>query len=333
MGGKMKKYNIAVVGATGLVGTTLLKLLKEQKININKLYCYASSSSAGKEIKYNSRKIIVEELSEENIKNKKIDYALFSAGASVSKLFVPIFVKYGATVIDNSSAFRQDKIVPLIVPEVNYKKTNSKIIANPNCSTIQCMPLLNALNKEYKLKKVDYTTFQAVSGSGQKGIDDLERTSRGEKSKFYPYPIKDNCLPHIGKFLDNGYSEEEIKMLNESRKILNLPTLKVSATCVRVPIKNCHSIAITAQFQKKIDILKVRDIFQNLKGVVLLDDLKNNIYPLASVANNSDKIFVGRIRLDLFDNKKLHLFCVADNIRVGAATNAVRILKKLINEN
>lgn len=329
----MKRYNIAVVGATGLVGTNILKVMREQKIRINKLYCFASKSSAGKIIKYNSRKVIVEELSEENIKHKVIDYALFSAGASVSKIYAPIFVKYGAIVIDNSSAFRQEKSVPLIVPEVNYKKVHSGIIANPNCSTIQCMAILDALNKKYGLIEVDYTTFQAVSGSGKKGLDDLEETAKGGKNKFYTYPIYNNCLPHIGKFLSNGYSEEEIKMLNESRKILNLPHLKVSATCVRVPIKNCHSIVVSAKFKKKLDLVKIMEILKSLQGVVVLDDLKNNIYPLASIANNRDEIFVGRARIDLFDNKRLHFFCVADNIRKGAATNAVQILKKMIENN
>lgn len=328
----MEKYNIAVVGATGLVGSTMLKVLKENKIPINNLYCFASALSKGKIIKYNSRKIIVEELCQENIENKKIDYVLMSAGSQVSKKFAPVFAKIGATVIDNSSAFRQEKDIPLIVPEVNFELTHSKIIANPNCSTIQCMPPLYALHKAFKLKRVEFTTFQAVSGSGQKGINDLKANFKGEQPQFYPYTIFDNCLPQIGEFKENGFSEEELKMINETHKILNLPKLPISATCVRVPIEYGHSVAVCVTTKKTISIEKAKMALSKMPSVVLLDDCKNNIYPLASIARGTDKIYVGRIRKDLFDKHKIHLFIVADNIRVGAATNAVEILKKLIEK-
>lgn len=329
-GEKMKKFNIAVVGATGLVGSTMLKVLEENNIPINKLYCFASYKSAGKTIKYKSRKIVVEELCEKNIVTKKIDYVLMSAGSGVAKKFAPIFTKIQATVIDNSSAFRQDKNIPLIVPEVNYAPTQSKIIANPNCSTIQCMPPLKALQKTFGLKRVDYTTFQAVSGSGQKGLNDLHANLIGKKSQFYPYTIHNNCLPHIGAFDENGYTEEEVKMVNETRKILSLPSLPISATCVRVPIEYSHSVAVSISTKKRVDLNIAKKALSQMPSIVILDDPQQNIYPLASIAKNTDKIYVGRIRVDLFDEHKLHLFIVADNIRVGAATNAVNILKKLI---
>ncbi len=327
----MKKYNIAVVGATGLVGSTILKVLAEKNIPIKNLYCYASKRSKGKIVKFNNRKYKIIELCAKNIINKKIDYALFSAGGSVSKTFAPIFAKQGVTVIDNSSAWRMNDSVPLIVPEVNGEDIgNSKIIANPNCSTIQCMAPLKALHSKYLLKKVNYTTFQAVSGSGVKGLLDLEKTSKGENSSFYPYPIFNNCLPHIGDFLENGYTTEEMKMVNESRKILKLPYLKVSATCVRVPVKNSHSVQVEASFEKELNKQEIINLLKEYNNIVILDDNKNNIYPLATKATGTNKIYVGRIRIDLNNPNIVHMFCVADNIRKGAASNAVEILEKLI---
>ena len=328
----MKKYNIAVVGATGLVGSTFLKVLQEKNFPINKLYCFASERSQGKTLLFKGRPYTVIALNEKNIKNKKIDYALFSAGGSISKEFAPVFAKLGAIVIDNSSAWRMDGEVPLIVPQVNMQDAfkNKGIIANPNCSTIQCMAPLKALHDKYVLKAVNYTTFQAVSGSGLKGIRDLEQTTNGNLPTFYHYPIFNNCLPHIGNFLDNGYSEEEIKMIKETQKILNLPTLPVSATCVRVPILNSHSVQIEAEFEKtpsKEDVFKLLEGFESIE---LMDNLAQNIYPIATQATDSDKIYVGRIRIDLFNPKIVHMFCVADNIRKGAASNAIEILENLI---
>jgi len=329
----MKKYNIAVVGATGLVGGKILEVLAEKDFPIQELYLYASSKSAGKEIIYKDQTYTVETLSKENIINKKIDFALFSAGGKRSLEFAPYFNQIGARVIDNSSAFRMDEKVPLIVPEVNAKVLNKKykIISNPNCSTIQCMLPLKALHDFYHLKKISFVSFQAVSGSGVKGIKDLENSLNGKENDFYPYPISNNCLPHIGEFKENGFTEEELKMVNETTKILNLKNVPISATCVRVPVLNSHTVAVSATFSKAANVDVCRVLLKNFKNIILLDDPQNNIYPLASLASGKDEVFVGRIRKDLFNNKTIHFICVADNIRKGAATNAVQILEYLTN--
>jgi|LGVF01.2.fsa_nt_gb aspartate-semialdehyde dehydrogenase len=329
----MRKYNIAVVGATGLVGSTFLKVLEERDIQVNKLFCFASKKSRGKKIIFRGKDHLVIVLNKKNVKNKKIHFALFSAGSKVSKEYAPIFVHAGAVVIDNSSAFRADESVPLVVPQVNLEEAfkNTGIIANPNCSTIQCMAPLKALHNKFALKSVNYTTFQAVSGSGIKGLKDLEITTGGGKEAFYPHAIFNNCLPHIGSFLENGYTEEEMKMVNETRKILSLPDLPVSATCVRVPIESCHSVQIEAEFEKKPKKEQVFKLLKNFKSIILMDDIKNNVYPLATMAKGKDKIYVGRIRVDLNNQRVVHMFCVADNIRRGAATNAVEILEELIH--
>lgn len=331
----MKQYNIAVVGATGLVGSTFLKVLAEKNFPIRTLYLFASKKSEGKKIVFQNKSYEVIALEETNIKNKKIDYALFSAGGSVSKEYAPIFSKLGAVVIDNSSAWRMDKTVPLVVPQVNLEDAflNNGIIANPNCSTIECMAPLKALDEEYKLKKVDYTTFQAVSGSGVKGLYDLELTTKGEDPTFYPHPIYNNCLPHIGAFLESGFTEEEMKMVNETKKILRLPHLEVSATCVRVPTQYSHSVVIVAEFEKEVEREKTLSLLQNYESIVVLDDVKNNVYPLATIATGTDKVYVGRVRVDLFNKHKLHMFVVADNIRKGAASNAIEILEELIKKS
>lgn len=329
----MKKYNIAVVGATGLVGGKILEVLKERNFPIQNLYLFASIKSAGKKIVYNNKEYVVETLSKENIVNKKIDFALFSAGGKRSLEFAPYFTQIGARVIDNSSAFRMDEKVPLIVPEVNAKvlKPKDKLIANPNCSTIQCMLPLKALHDFYGLKNIGFVSFQAVSGSGVKGIKDLENTLNGKKNEFYPHMIANNCLPHIGEFKENGFSEEELKMVNETTKILKLKNVPIFATCVRVPVLNSHMVSISATFRKAIDVDVCRILLKNFKNIILLDEPKNNIYPLETIANEKDEVFVGRIRKDLFNPKTLHFICVADNIRKGAATNAVQILEYLTN--
>ena len=331
----MRKLNIAVVGATGMVGRTFLQVLSEKEnIKINNLYCYASNKSSGNTLVFKDKEYKVMELNEENIKDKQIDYALFSAGGNVSLKFAPIFKKYGAVVIDNSSAFRMEKDVPLIVPQVNKKSClhHNGIIANPNCSTIQCMLPLKALSDKFKLKKVDYVTFQAVSGSGMKGKIDLERTSKGLSPEYYPHPIYNNCLPHIDSFLENGYTKEEMKMINETKKILELPFLKVTATCVRVPVYNSHSIDIQAEFKKNFKMDEVYETLTNFKNIKVVDKPQNNLYPICTMATGTDYVYVGRIRRDLFNKKALHIFCVADNIRKGAASNAIEILE-LIEEN
>ena len=325
----MTSLNIAIVGATGLVGQTFLKVLDERNIPISNLYLYASERSAGKNITWKKKKHKVLLLDESNIVGKQIDYALFSAGESVSRKFAPVFKKHGAIVIDNSSAFRMDETVPLVVPEVNGKDIylHDGIISNPNCSTIQCMLPLKLLDSKYYLDRVLFTTFQSVSGSGMKGINDLKSSSKGLPPSFYPHPIYNNCLPHIGGFDETGFTKEEIKMIKETRKILSLPSLKVSATCVRVPVLSSHSIEVDVRLKKRFKLDDIKTIFGSTKGLILADDPTKNIYPLATDATGQDDILVGRIRQDLDDPKTLHFFCVADNIRKGAATNAIQILE------
>ena len=244
-----------------------------------------------------------------------------------SKKFAPIAVEKGVLVIDNSSAWRMESGVPLIVPEVNSEIAfkNRGIIANPNCSTIQCMLPLKALEEKYGLKRVIYSTYQAVSGSGYKGIEDLENGLRGEKPKTYPHSIVNNCLPHIDKFLENGYTKEEIKMIEETRKILGIPDLLVTATCVRVPVINSHSVSVTVELEKDFTLKEIKEVLGSFDGIILVDDINFNKYPLATDATGQDKVLVGRVRRDFSTEKGINLWVVADNIRKGAATNAVQI--------
>ena len=328
--------NLTIVGATGLVGSTFLKVLEEKSyIKIDNLYLFASKKSKGKKIVFRNKNYVVEELNKKNITNKKIDYALFSAGAEISKKFAPIFKKQNTVVIDNSSAFRMHKKVPLIVPQVNFDeiKPECKIIANPNCSTIQCMAPLKALDKLFELKEVVFSTYQAVSGSGIKGLKDLALNKKGLKSQFYPYKIYENVLPHIDKFLENGFTKEEMKMVNETKKILNLKKLKVNATCVRIPISYCHSVSVFAKFKKEVDINLAKNALKNFKGITLLDDTQKNIYPMPINALGTDSVYVGRVRKDLSNKKALSFFVVADNIRKGAASNAIEILEEILKQN
>jgi aspartate-semialdehyde dehydrogenase len=317
---------IAIVGATGLVGKTFLKVLEERDFDITELYLFASKRSAGNKVIFKSKEYTVEELTESSF-DRNIDIALFSAGGDISKKFAPIAAEKGVLVVDNSSAWRMESGVPLVVPEVNPETAfkNSGIIANPNCSTIQCMLPLKVLEEKYGLKRVIYSTYQAVSGSGHKGIEDLENGLRGEEPKTYPYPIVNNCLPHIDKFLENGYTKEEIKMIDETRKILRIPDLPVTATCVRVPVMNSHSVSITAELERDFDLEELKEALGNFAGMVLVDDVNSNEYPLASDATGQDKVLVGRVRRDFSTEKGINLWVVADNIRKGAATNAVQI--------
>lgn len=317
---------IAIVGATGLVGKTFLKVLEERDFDITELYLFASKRSAGNKVIFKSKEYTVEELTESSF-DRNIDIALFSAGGDISKKFAPIAAEKGVLVVDNSSAWRMESGVPLVVPEVNPETAfkNSGIIANPNCSTIQCMLPLKVLEEKYGLKRVIYSTYQAVSGSGHKGIEDLENGLRGEEPKTYPYPIVNNCLPHIDKFLENGYTKEEIKMIDETRKILGIPDLPVTATCVRVPVMNSHSVSITAELERDFDLEELKEALGNFAGMVLVDDVNSNEYPLASDATGQDKVLVGRVRRDFSTEKGINLWVVADNIRKGAATNAVQI--------
>lgn len=317
---------IAIVGATGLVGKTFLKVLEERDFDITELYLFASKRSAGNKVIFKNKEYPVEELTEGSF-DRNIDIALFSAGGDISKKFAPIAAEKGVLVVDNSSAWRMESGVPLVVPEVNPETAfkNSGIIANPNCSTIQCMLPLKVLEEKYGLKRVIYSTYQAVSGSGHKGIEDLENGLRGEEPKTYPHQIVNNCLPHIDKFLENGYTKEEIKMIDETRKILGIPDLPVTATCVRVPVMNSHSVSITAELERDFDLEELKEALGNFSGMVLVDDVNSNEYPLASDATGQDKVLVGRVRRDFSTEKGINLWVVADNIRKGAATNAVQI--------
>ena len=329
----MKKYNVAVVGATGLVGQTFLKVLKERNFPVEKLYLYASARSAGKIVNFDGKDYTVIELKEENIKDD-IDVALFSAGGSISKEYAPKFKAKGAIVIDNSSAWRMEKDIPLVVPEANPEALDGHngIIANPNCSTIQVMPVLKVLADKYGLKRVVYSTYQAVAGSGQKGIDDLEANLKGEPSKNYPHQIAFNLLPHIDVFLDNGYTKEEIKMVEETRKILGLPDLRVTATCVRVPVKMGHAVSVNVELEKPFELEDVFKAFEEKEGVVVQDDVSKNVYPMPIVAEDTDEVYVGRIRRDESVDNGLNLWVVADNIRKGAATNTIQIAETLIKK-
>ena len=328
----MKKYNVAVVGATGMVGRKFLEVLTERQLPVENYYLFASAKSAGSKIDFMGKTHEVIELAEKNIIDKKIDIALFSAGGDVSKEFAPIFAKHGILVIDNSNAWRRDKDVPLVVPECNAEDIawHKNIIANPNCSTIQAMVVLKPLHKAFKIKRVIYSTYQAVSGAGVKGFDDLKNGINGEPPKKFPYPIFGNCIPHIDVFLDNGYTKEEDKMVFETKKILNDQSIKVTATCVRVPVYFGHSESINLEFEKPCTVEQVKEVLANAQGVVIQDDLQNNVYPMALTAENKNEVFVGRIRKDDTVESGINLWCVADNIRKGAATNAVQIAEKVI---
>ncbi len=329
----MRKVNLAVVGATGMVGRTFLKVLEEKNLPINNFYVMASARSAGSKLTFMGKEYTVEELNEHSF-DKPIDIALFSAGGSTSAKFAPIAAQHGCVVIDNSAQWRQDPKVPLVVPEVNPEdiKWNSGIIANPNCSTIQAMVVLKPLDDKYKIKRVVYSTYQAVSGAGVAGWKDLENGLKGEAPKKFPHPIANNCLPHIDVFLDNGYTKEEMKMIWETRKILHHPDMRVTATTVRVPVFNSHSESINVEFENPVNINEVKELLSSAPGVVLQDDPENNVYPLAVNAAGRDEVFVGRIRRDESVENGINMWVVADNIRKGAATNAVQIAELIVND-
>jgi len=327
----MKKYNLAVVGATGMVGRTFLKVLEEFNLPVENYYLFASSRSAGTKLEFFGEEYTVEELTETSF-DRGIDIALFSAGASTSLKYAPIAASKGCVVIDNSSAWRMDPNVPLVVPEVNPQdiKWNKVIIANPNCSTIQAVVVLNPLHKKYNIKRIVYSTYQAVSGAGMGGYMDLENGLKGEAPKKFPYPIAGNCIPHIDVFLPNGYTKEEMKMVNETRKILGDQSLRITATTVRVPVFHGHSESINVEFEKPFDLDELKNVLANAPGVVVQDDVENNIYPMPIYAEGKNETFVGRIRRDESVESGVNLWVVADNIRKGAATNAVQIAQELI---
>ena len=330
----MKKFNVAVVGATGMVGGKFLEVLEERNLPVENYYLFASAKSAGKKINFAGKEHTVIELTSENVSalDGKIDFALFSAGAGVSKEFAPLFVKAGAVVVDNSSQWRMYDDVPLVVPEVNPEdvKWNKGIIANPNCSTIQAVVALKPLKDRFGIKRIVYSTYQAVSGAGVAGFNDLKDGINGVPPKKFPRPIAFNMLPHIDVFMDDGYTKEEWKMIVETRKILHDSSLRVTATTVRVPVFYGHSESINVEFVQKCTRDDIVNALENFEGIVVMDDTKNNVYPTPLDAENRDEVFVGRIRLDDSVESGANLWVVADNIRKGAATNAVQIVELLI---
>ncbi len=327
----MKKYKLALVGATGLVGRTARIVLEEKNLPISEYVFFSSSRSAGTKLNFMGKEYIVRELKEDSF-DEGFDFAIFSAGGETSKKYSLIAASKGCIVVDNSSAFRMDENVPLIVPEVNSDdlKSHKGIIANPNCSTIQAVVPLKPLDEKYKIKRIVYSTYQAVSGAGKKGVDDLQNGLKGMAPEKFPYPIVNNCLPHIDVFEDNGYTKEEIKMINETRKILGNPNLKITATTVRVPVVNSHSECINVEFENDFELNELKELLKNFPGIVLEDNPSKNIYPLATNANGTDNVYVGRIRRDYSVPFGINMWVVADNIRKGAATNAIQIVEKLI---
>ena len=329
----MKK--IAIVGVSGLVGQTILKVIEKYdntgELFFEQLYFFASARSAGKKIQYRGKEIVIEELTPQSF-DRGIDIALFCAGGSISKEYAPIAANKGCIVIDNSSAWRMDPDVPLVVPEVNPEdiKNHKGIIANPNCSTIQAVVALGPLHKAYNIQRIVYTTFQSVSGAGSKGLADLERTIKGEDPQHFPYPIAGNCIPHIDSFSDNGYTLEELKMINETQKILHAPEIRITATTVRVPVAVGHSESVNVTFEKPYELAELRRILEESPGVVVQDDTENKIYPTPRETAGTDSVYIGRVRRDFSAENSLNLWVVADNVRKGAATNAVQIAMKIL---
>lgn len=335
----MKSYNIAILGATGAVGNQMLEVLLEKDLPIENIHLLASKRSAGKEIIKNGKSFIIEEACDDSFKN--IDFVLSAAENDVAKHFIPLAVKEGAVVIDNSSAYRLDENVPLVIPEVNPEAAfqHHGIIANPNCATIIALVALQPLHAYAKLKRLVVSTYQAVSGAGVNGIRELDeqiddiRNGKDITNNVFQYQIAYNLIPQIGDFNEEGYSSEEMKMQNEGRKILNLPNLAVNCTCVRVPIYRSHSESILAEFENEIDVKKAQDLIAHGEGVKLVDDLKNKQYPMPLDTSDQDLVYVGRLRKDLsLHNHALSLWCCGDQVRKGAATNAVQIMELLIKK-
>lgn len=318
--------NIAIIGATGLVGRKIIEVLSEKQLPVNKIIPVASLKSYNKKIRFKSKNYFVKKI-DEAIKLKP-EIAIFSAGSSLSLEYAPKFAQNGTFVIDNSSAWRMDKSKKLIVPEINGNilTEKDKIIANPNCSTIQLVMAIAPLDKKYKIKRLIISTYQSVSGSGKKALEQLENERKGiETEKKYPHKIDKNALPHCDVFLENDYTKEEMKLVNETRKILNSPQIKISATAVRIPVTGGHSESVNIEFEKNFDISDIRSILSNSKGIVLLDNPQKNIYPMPINTHDKDEVFVGRLRKDISCKKALNMWIVADNIRKGAATNTVQI--------
>ncbi len=335
-----KTYNVAVVGATGAVGSEMLRILEERDFPVAEVRPLASARSAGTTVRFRGDEVKVRELTPESFGG--IDIALFSAGGSVSARFAPAAVEAGAVVVDNTSHFRMEPDVPLVVPEVNphaiagYRERG--IIANPNCSTIQMVVVLKPLHDAARIRRVVVSTYQAVSGTGKRAIEELERQTREllnfrqPTREVYPHTIAFNCLPHIDVFLDNGYTKEEMKMVNETRKILEDPSVRVTATTVRVPVFYGHSEAVNVELERPLTAAEARSLLERAPGVVVVDEPEEARYPLAQDAAGKDPVFVGRIRQDTSVDHGLDLWVVADNVRKGAALNAVQIAEILVRE-
>ncbi len=327
---------VAVVGATGLVGTRMLEVLAERDFPVTELYPVASAKSVGRKIAYRGKEYSV--VSADDAIAARPDLALFSAGAGASRELAPKFAAAGCRVVDNSSCWRMDPTKKLVVPEINgdVLTEDDYIIANPNCSTIQMLMPLAPLHKAYRIRRIVVSTYQSVTGTGYKALDQMqaERSGKkwGEYPAVYPYPIDQNILPHIDSFLDNGYTKEEMKMVNETRKILRDETIAVSPTTVRVPVQGGHSESVNLEFERDFTLEDVRRLMAEMPGVVVQDDPANNIYPMPLFAWGKDEVFVGRIRRDPSVKYGLNLWCVADNLRKGAATNAVQIAQLLISK-
>ncbi|OZM58625.1 aspartate-semialdehyde dehydrogenase [Lottiidibacillus patelloidae] len=332
-----KKFHVAVVGATGAVGQTMISTLIERNFPIGKLTLLSSKRSAGKEVEVNGEMITVKEATPESFEG--VDIALFSAGGSVSKELAPEAVKRGAIVVDNTSAFRMTENVPLVVPEVNPEDldTHEGIIANPNCSTIQMVVALEPIRKQYGLKKVIVSTYQAVSGSGAKAIQELEKQTKayfdeGEiKAEVYPHQIAFNAIPQIDVFQDNGFTYEEMKMINETKKIMHMPGLEVAATCVRIPVQNSHSESVYIEIEnEEVSVSELQQLMKTAEGITLQDDPAQLEYPMPFPAAGKKDVFVGRIRKDLDRKNGFHLWIVSDNLLKGAAWNSVQIAETLV---
>ncbi|MBQ6953400.1 MAG: aspartate-semialdehyde dehydrogenase [Bacteroidales bacterium] len=321
---------VAVVGATGVVGTKMLEVLEERHFPVTELLPVASSRSWGKKVKFQGREWTV--ISADEAIARKPVLALFSAGGTTSGELAPRFAAIGCYVVDNSSFWRMDPQVPLVVPEINADVLTPEdhIIANPNCSTIQMVLALAPLHKAWGIKRIVVSTYQSVTGAGQRGIEQLEAERAGGSGTKFPYPIDLNVLPHIDSFLPDGYTKEEMKMVNETRKILRDPSIAVSATTVRVPVKGGHSESVNVEFRQPYDLEQARQLMADMPGVVVQDDPASNVYPMPLFAWGKDEVFVGRIRRDPSVENGLNLWCVSDNIRKGAATNAVQIAQVLL---
>ncbi|HDT11863.1 MAG TPA: aspartate-semialdehyde dehydrogenase [bacterium] len=335
----MKLFNVAVVGATGIVGQEFISLLEQRNFPINELYLYASEKSFGEYVEFKKKEINVIPLTLESIENKNIDIAFFSAGSIAAKEMAPVFSKKGALVIDNSSAFRMDDGVPLVVPEVNgsiLKTSGSKIIANPNCSTIQLVPFLDIINQMFQIKSVFVSTYQSVSGAGKGGIEELKDqvaklfSGQSTNPAVFPQRIAFNLIPQIGPFYPEGYCEEEVKMINETRKILSMNDLDIDVTTVRVPTFFSHAETVVIETENDCDINSVRKRLNDHPDIILMDDPEELLYPTLIDCSGKNEGFIGRLRMSKDNNKRISAWIVADNVRKGAAYNAIRIAETVI---